>query len=813
MADPIITTQPTNQTVDEGGPYTFTVVAEAGGWTPAEITTSLWLDASDETTITGTPTVTDWVDKSGNAYNFSATGNPQTDTSTENSLNVIDLDGTDYFVSDDTAATWKFLHDGTAAQVYIVIKPSTSSNPDALMGLYGTNSGGSATVGHSVAYDDRSGNGYNNGFLASVRRGVASTAAAVVNGLAGDVLSPNTFTVLSSKIDADNGTAADRLEFNETGTLIPYANVDTGTVSTSDPLSTLTIGAFGDSGARFPINGSVAEMVIVQGAFSEADHQRMEGYLAWKWGLEADLPLAHPYKDAAPIVGEPVDELWDDVISSTDFEVGAATTAPTDFKTASVWTQSGASGISDASAEYGTQSGYASTGGYMLLKNADLALGTSDFCIDVSLKAGHAATTHFIFDGRPVSTNGVYPALAKINNKVAIFVDNTTVATSTSDVANNDWTKIRWERVGGTSTLYMDGVVEASFADTYDYLYSATNGWAVGSSGFSLGTLVLAGNIDSWRVTATSRDGATYTPATAPFPTQGPTLTYQWEEETSPAVWEEAVGETASVLTGTAVLADNGRKFRCAVTQPPIGPVDADWDSVVYLSDFTGGVATSLKDNADWVHTPGLGTIGHATQAFPSGTGSFYWDGNQSSSNGLVITTATDKLQFGTGDFTMEFMWRRTANRSGGLLLRGGDTIYTSPYIGMSVWDWSGGTYYPRVGDYTGPGPTTGVSNPNNPVMASNASSFLHFVVQRKDGVVNFFVNGAAMLTPNGGTNARDFTTLNRIDFGGFVAGLSTKYALDGYVSDVRITKGVGRYPDAGGFAVPTEPFPTQGPA
>jgi hypothetical protein len=29
---------------------------------------------------------------------------------------------------------------------------------------------------------------------------------------------------------------------------------------------------------------------------------KAEGYLAWKWGLEGNLPVLHPYKNSAPIV-------------------------------------------------------------------------------------------------------------------------------------------------------------------------------------------------------------------------------------------------------------------------------------------------------------------------------------------------------------------------------------------------------------------------------------------------------------------------------------------------------------------------------
>jgi hypothetical protein len=41
------------------------------------------------------------------------------------------------------------------------------------------------------------------------------------------------------------------------------------------------------------------EMVITSN-LTDADREKMEGYLAWKWGLESNLPALHPYKSEAP---------------------------------------------------------------------------------------------------------------------------------------------------------------------------------------------------------------------------------------------------------------------------------------------------------------------------------------------------------------------------------------------------------------------------------------------------------------------------------------------------------------------------------
>ena len=46
--------------------------------------------------------------------------------------------------------------------------------------------------------------------------------------------------------------------------------------------------------------GNVAEIVIVVGTITNTAREEIEGYLAHKWGLEGDLPGAHPYKASPP---------------------------------------------------------------------------------------------------------------------------------------------------------------------------------------------------------------------------------------------------------------------------------------------------------------------------------------------------------------------------------------------------------------------------------------------------------------------------------------------------------------------------------
>lgn len=60
-----------------------------------------------------------------------------------------------------------------------------------------------------------------------------------------------------------------------------------------------SLGSWGDGSGGF-LNGQIAEYIEVNGDVSIADKERIEGYLAHKWGLTASLPAGHPYKTTPP---------------------------------------------------------------------------------------------------------------------------------------------------------------------------------------------------------------------------------------------------------------------------------------------------------------------------------------------------------------------------------------------------------------------------------------------------------------------------------------------------------------------------------
>ena len=270
-------------------------------WTPAQITTALWLDAADTGTITTSGSeVTQINDKSGNARNFTgASGTrPSTGIATLNSKNILTFSA-NYLTSTSSAATWQFLHDATGSSIFMVATAGTSANPNAVYGFFGNNgTSTNSNVGVSAFYDDRDFVPRNNTFGHQVGRGLSSSP--VASQVLQNSLTPNSVNVLAVLGDPSNATLVNRSIITINGGTEQKTNTDNQAASTSAPTYSLQVGSAGNN--VIPLTGAIAEFVIVSGLMSSATRQLAEGYLAHKWGLTANLPADHPYKSAAPTI-------------------------------------------------------------------------------------------------------------------------------------------------------------------------------------------------------------------------------------------------------------------------------------------------------------------------------------------------------------------------------------------------------------------------------------------------------------------------------------------------------------------------------
>jgi hypothetical protein len=71
----------------------------------------------------------------------------------------------------------------------------------------------------------------------------------------------------------------------------------------ASPPDAVVIGARNRNGVD-PFRGSISEIVVTSTALSQENRQRLEGYLAHKWGMADQLPSTHPYATNPPQSGD-----------------------------------------------------------------------------------------------------------------------------------------------------------------------------------------------------------------------------------------------------------------------------------------------------------------------------------------------------------------------------------------------------------------------------------------------------------------------------------------------------------------------------
>ena len=245
-------------------------------WTPARISTALWLDAADSSTITlNGSTVSQWIDKSGNARNFSqptAANQPAYSTNALNGKNVINFVSTDSLTR-SSAIPFNDLGDNS---LYIV------GNRTGRSGQFNV----AVVIVRAV---QRSRSILFNYLSATGRWGTYATT---------ETLSPSGNVGTSYKIcELIADQATNTYLFYQDGTSQgSYGVVNTNTVF-SNPTSFI-----GNDLNNAWLEGNVAEIIFCDEKNSGADRQRIEGYLAHKWGLTANLPSNHPFKVNPPYV-------------------------------------------------------------------------------------------------------------------------------------------------------------------------------------------------------------------------------------------------------------------------------------------------------------------------------------------------------------------------------------------------------------------------------------------------------------------------------------------------------------------------------
>jgi hypothetical protein len=251
-------------------------------WTPALISTALWLDAADNSTVfsdagstqavAGTSTVQQWSDKSGNSRHVSqATSNlrPSYTSAGLNGKNILT------FSSKTMRTALNALSFPTLA-VFTVA--SNSRDTSVLLGIPEAELSHDSPFFRFVVFRNASPVGSLNVRL----NGTPATGVLDSFGSGANIYS----------LDSSNAQA----RLNSTVAV-------TGTPATLTYPNSVPFVLGSNAASNELMNGTFAEVVAVSSAPSTDTRQKLEGYLAHKWGLTANLPETHPYKHQIPTPG------------------------------------------------------------------------------------------------------------------------------------------------------------------------------------------------------------------------------------------------------------------------------------------------------------------------------------------------------------------------------------------------------------------------------------------------------------------------------------------------------------------------------
>ena len=259
-----------NDMFEQGQAYAdaMALAITGGGWSPSDVTTRFWINADESSSITqASGIVTRIDDLSGNGYNVTPLGSStiQSIAGGQNGRSILRFDG------DADSTNWTVIpFDSTAVhKFFMVVKVTKADQNDALLNFSG---GGLAVILFQFGADFKA-NWYTNSNIHMRGNSTSYTGQ---------------YIMVSSEFNLANNTMSNWINGTATDTGVANSGLSNfGTMS-------LRIGkhiAYGDA--------DWGEIIFTEN-LHPSDSDRMEGYLAHKWGLEGDLPSSHPYKTNAP---------------------------------------------------------------------------------------------------------------------------------------------------------------------------------------------------------------------------------------------------------------------------------------------------------------------------------------------------------------------------------------------------------------------------------------------------------------------------------------------------------------------------------
>ena len=232
-------------------------------------------------------------------------------------------------------------------------------------------------------------------------------------------------------------------------------------------------------------------------------------------------------------------------------------------------------------------------------------------------------------------------------------------------------------------------------------------------------------------------------------------------------------------ISNVRLTSGNGTIYTTAFT-PPVAPVAATRDSQLMLNYTNAGIIDQGGDIN--LETVGNTRISNAVEKYSSGS-VFLNPSYATAPSGYLYGAPSLTTTFGLGDFTVEFWfnWITTASRQDLLWWKG-------TKVGGILWNLSANnvTYYIDGAAINAP-------------LTPTTNTWYHIALSRSSGTSKLFINGV-----QGGSSfadTKDYSGLYEI-YSGRDQGAASNW-VNGYIDDLRITKGVARY--TANFTPPTE--------
>jgi hypothetical protein len=282
------------------------------------------------------------------------------------------------------------------------------------------------------------------------------------------------------------------------GTISTYYNGNTDTVTTGVP----TYSGSGTTNIGFALspyymNGTIYEIIIFNTVLSTNQRQVVEGFLAWKWGLNSQLPGAHPFYASRPVQSSLANTFSPTSIPGIQMWLDGADplgtgSAPSAGATVATWSDKSGQGFNGTGVANPT---YVSGGGILF--------NGSSHHYTTTYSAAPTQETAFVVFSSTIPSNSTRVTigcsavlgsrcLTSYNTTMTLQLFNTTnLLVGSSNISANTTTLYNYTyRAGGTASILLNGNVDSSISSIASFTgQGLTHIGSYGTSTYFSGTI------------------------------------------------------------------------------------------------------------------------------------------------------------------------------------------------------------------------------------------------------------------------------------------------------------------------------------